>query len=282
MPFLRDHLILEETVSDRPFVHAFTAPNPGPKTLTGTRTYIVGRRGGYVVDPGPDTPSYQRIVAERLTELGVTAQAILLTHGHPDHAPGAALLARLLSVPVHASLTLDATGARVHPAHRFEASESYPVEDDIFRVVPAPGHSHDHVAFWLEQARILFAGDAILGKGSSLVAPPEGDMTLYMQTLEAFRRLNPVLIAPGHGSLVRDPMARIDEYIEHRRAREHNLLVALDSGPASVDDLVSQLYADLDSRLYELAKGSTLAQLEKLEREGRVLREGDLYLLSGA
>jgi glyoxylase-like metal-dependent hydrolase (beta-lactamase superfamily II) len=260
----------------------FTAPNPGPKTLTGTHTFLVGSADAYVVDPGPDLPSYQRDLAERLSTLGVRVRALLLTHGHPDHAPGAAQLAALLSVPVHASSSLDEQDARVKISRRFLPADRYTPNGDVLRVVPAPGHSGDHVAFWLEKARILFAGDTVLGEGSTLVAPPEGDMLAYMETLERFRRLDPALIAPGHGPLVRDPLAKLDEYVEHRRMRERNLVNALAGGPASVEELVSHLYADVDPDLHDLARGSILAQLAKLESEGRVERDGDVYRLGAS
>jgi glyoxylase-like metal-dependent hydrolase (beta-lactamase superfamily II) len=276
-----DRPLAEETISRSPPVTMFTASNPGPKTLSGTHAYVVGLRDAYVIDPGPQLPDFQRALAWRINRLGAAVGAILLTHGHPDHAPGAALLADLLGVPIYGSRLLNEGEARVNLSRRFGEPETFVVDDDMLQVLPAPGHSHDHVVFWLEQARILFAGDTILGEGSTLISPPEGDMNLYMDTLERFGELAPAVIAPGHGPIIRDPRAKIAEYIEHRRHRERNLITALTSGPATLDQLVSQLYADVDPGLHELAAGSVLAQLAKLRSEGRVRERDGRYVLSG-
>jgi glyoxylase-like metal-dependent hydrolase (beta-lactamase superfamily II) len=261
-----------EIIEDHPPIAMFTAPNPGPKTLEGTHTYVVGRDQAYVIDPGPEIPTYQQGLARWIQSEGIHAVGILLTHGHPDHAPGAALLAGLLGSPVWGSSAMDAPAGLTTPVMAYGPETAFQVDEDVLDVLPAPGHSQDHVVFWLEKSGILFSGDTILGRGTSLVAPPEGDMTVYLETLTSLRSLGARRIAPGHGPIVDDPVARIDEYIRHRLEREAQILAALSLGPMSVQELVGKLYADVDPRLHGLAAGSVEAHLVKLERETRVRR----------
>jgi hydroxyacylglutathione hydrolase len=163
--------------------------------------------------------------------------------------------------------------------NRFHDGDSFTLSGEVLRVVATPGHVQDHVAFWLEASRILFSGDAILGQGSTLIAPPDGDMQDYLRSLQRMKELRPRLIAPGHGPVVCDPTAKIEEYVRHRREREEQILRALDRGPAGVDELVRRVYVDVDPRLHRLARGSVEAQLAKLLSEGRVAEAGGRFLL---
>jgi glyoxylase-like metal-dependent hydrolase (beta-lactamase superfamily II) len=269
-----------EVLTGGPRVVMFTAPNPGPKTLSGTHAFVIGNERAYVVDPGPANPSYQRSLATWLSGAVRRVDGVLLTHGHPDHAPGAALLAALTGAHVWASERMTEprqAGAGVD--RLYSPDESFVVDGDELRIVLSPGHSPDHVAFWMPGARILFAGDTILGQGTTLIAPPEGDMVQYMETLERFRALNARVIAPGHGPVIHDPDAKIEEYIEHRRQREAQIVAALEDGPTRIPDLVARIYRDVDPSLHGLAAESVNAQLEKLVREGRVQAAGDVFAL---
>lgn len=267
-----------DIVHQDPDVAMFTAPNPGPKTLSGTHTYVVGKKGALVIDPGPASPEYQYQLASSLRALDIDVAAILLSHGHPDHAPGARLLKDFLGVPVMASPCMSSEDADAAGVDRFFVdSETFESGSDTLQVLAAPGHTRDQVAFWMPRSHILFTGDTILGSGSTLIAPPEGDMGDYMETLERLDALQPRLILPGHGPVVSEPAAKIAEYVAHRRDREKQLVQVLADSPGTVSQLVARLYADTDVRLHGLARGSVEAQLEKLTREGKVGRAGEIY-----
>jgi glyoxylase-like metal-dependent hydrolase (beta-lactamase superfamily II) len=278
------------------------APNPGPKTLQGTNCYIVGRRQSLVIDAGPDMPAFQDELAGL---LGDSVSDILLTHDHPDHAGGAAYLASLLGARLWANdapqgdtqeatkptsdrqtskterrapnsecrrATADArTTSAEHrtPNTEHRMPDHFEVEDKSLRVVPSPGHSWDHVCFLLEPDRLLFSGDTILGEGTTLIARPEGDMAVYLDTLQRLKALSPTAIAPGHGPFVSRPIEKIDEYIQHREQREKELLACLVE-PRTVRELVANIYMPTDRETRRLAELSVEAQLAKLVKERRV------------
>ena len=249
-----------------------TAPNPGPKTLGGTNCYLVGTTSLILVDPGPNMPGYLAELARYVNSVG-KIEAIWLTHGHPDHASGAPTMAQLLGVAVFASRPGDFAMA-------LKPGDAIRLGDFTLSVVSAPGHSIDHLCFFLEPRRILFSGDAILGSGSTLIALPEGNMVDYMATLNRLHSLEPALIAPGHGPLVKDPRAKIDEYIAHRLSREVELLLALADGPLTIPELVAKVYEDMEPEVHRLAELSVGAQLAKLSHEDRVTRHGERFAIA--
>lgn len=238
------------------------APNPGPFTLEGTNTWVIGRDPSVVVDPGPDDPGHLEAVAHA---AGRTA-AILLTHRHPDHAPGAARLS-------------ESTGAPVH-AYRAEGAERGLADGEVLEAgsvrihtVHTPGHTPDHVCFLLEGEGRLFTGDVVLGRGTSIIDPPEGDMATYLRSLRALLELRPRTIYPGHGPVVFDAPSRLEEYLTHRLRREDQVVAALGSGPRSPEELVPGIYGDeVPEAMFPAAARSVLAHLLKLEREDRVAR----------
>src|SRR3954469_24715699 len=180
------------------------APNPSPLTLDGTNTYVVG---GWVVDPGPEDAGHLDAVEAAAREGGI--EGIVLTHSHPDHAEGApALAARAFGVEV----VRPAGGDRVGP----------------FEVVATPGHSPDHVA--LLHRRLLFAGDTVLGAGSVFVGGGEGSMAAYLDSLRRLLDLDLDVILPGHGPVVWEPRAKLEEYLAHRLDRERRVLEAVSGG----------------------------------------------------
>jgi glyoxylase-like metal-dependent hydrolase (beta-lactamase superfamily II) len=239
------------------------APNPGPFTLEGTNTWIVGSDPSLVIDPGPDDQAHVESVHRDASPIG----AILLTHHHPDHSPGAPRLAALAGAPIMAF--------RPEPEEaRLRGGEAIQAGGAALEAVHTPGHTPDHMAFLDRDARALFTGDAVLGRGTSVIDPPGGDLAAYMRSLETMRRLAPLVLYPGHGPAAWDAMAKLDEYVEHRRLREKHVLDGLADGPRSPEDLVPRIYAGYPEDLYPAAARSVLAHLLKLEREGRVRRAG--------
>ncbi len=237
------------------------APNPGVRELEGTNTWVVGRWPAAVIDPGVDDP---RHLAEVLAAAGRIG-AILLTHDHPDHAPGALTLGRRTGAPVYAARPAE-------QMRRLRDGQEIRLPGVRLRVIATPGHTPDHVAFLLEPDRALFTGDTVLGRGTSVIDPPEGDLAQYLRSLRRLRELRPRTIYPGHGPVVLDAMAKLEEYLAHREEREREVLEGLVEGPRTPEQLVPTIYAAYPPELHPLAARSVLAHLLKLEAEGRVRR----------
>lgn len=244
-------------------VRRILAPNPGLYTLEGTNTWIVGEGPSIVIDPGPDDAGHLREVEREAVRVG----AILLTHTHPDHAPGAEPLAASTGAPIHAY--------RPPPgARRLRDRDPIRVGDAAVVPIHTPGHTSDHVAFWLDRARGLFTGDAVLGRGTSVIDPPEGDLAAYLGSLRRMRELEPRTLYPGHGSIVLEGGRKLEEYLSHRIEREEQILAALAGSPRTIAEVVGAVYSGYPSEVRPLASRSVLAHLKKLEGEGRVDHTG--------
>lgn len=235
------------------------APNPGLYELEGTNTWIVGGSPAIVIDPGPSIETHLSEVARTAGRVG----QIVLTHDHPDHAPGAVRLSQMTGAGVRAMRPSDG-------ATPIRDGEVVAADGVRLLVVATPGHSPDHVGLWLESERALFSGDAVLGRGTSVIDPPEGDLAAYFRSLRRMRELEPRTIYPGHGPVVLRAVAKLDEYIDHREMRERQVLDALADGRHTIEELVASIYAEYPPEVHPLAARSMLAHLLKLEAEGRV------------
>jgi glyoxylase-like metal-dependent hydrolase (beta-lactamase superfamily II) len=238
------------------------APNADVYTLDGTNTWVVGDAPSIVIDPGPEISSHLDEVA---AAAGVVA-AVLVTHDHPDHAPAAAAFAERVGAPLFA-FRLD-SALHLHDGQQVEAGSVR------VRAIHAPGHTSDHMVFLEADAGALFTGDAVVGRGTSFIDPPGGDLAQYLRSLERMRGLGARTIYPGHGPIVLDAAAKLDEYVRHRAEREEQVLAALASAPSTIEAMVEQIYAGYPTEVRPLAARSVLAHLLKLQAEGRVARSG--------
>ena len=238
------------------------APNPGIRELEGTNTWIVGDAPALVIDPGPDDRGHLAEVARTAGSVG----AIALTHDHPDHAPGALPLASMTGARVYAAKPAEGPAEVIE---RIRDGERVSAGSVSLGVVATPGHTADYVAFFDARSGSLFTGDAVLGRGTSVIDPPEGDLAAYLRSLRRMRELGPRTIYPGHGPVVLRALATLDEYLDHRRMREEQILTALGDASRTPEELVAEIYADYPPGLLELAARSVLAHLLKLEVEGR-------------
>ncbi len=260
---------MPRTARLEPLVTRVLAPNPSGLTLDGTNTYLVGEPGcgeAVLVDPGPDDPAHLAAVEEALRGLDARCVAVLVTHHHPDHAEAALPWSVRLGAGVAA-----ADRAVAGPAGRvLAAGDRLHLAGTTLDVVPTPGHTPDHLAFRLASGAVL-VGDHVLGRGTSVVPHPEGDLVAYLESLRRVHALGPSALYCGHGpELAEDPIAVLDFYLAHRAHREVQLLEALAAGPATADDLVAVVYAAVPRSMWPAAAASTRAALVKLEAEGRV------------
>ncbi len=269
---------LPRTAELEPLVTRVLAPNPSGMTLDGTNTYLVGAPGSgqaVLVDPGPDDPAHLAAVEQALAARGARCVAVLVTHHHGDHAEAAQPWGSRFGAPVAAAdAAVAGPGGRV-----LEAGERLRLAGTVLGVVPTPGHTADHLAFRLESGAVL-VGDHVLGRGTSVVTHPEGDVVAYLESLRRVHDLGPSALYCGHGpELTEDPGAVLGYYLAHRAFRESQLLAALVRGAGSVDALVADVYAEVPQALWPAAAQSTRATLAKLAAEGHVELDGDRVAL---
>jgi glyoxylase-like metal-dependent hydrolase (beta-lactamase superfamily II) len=246
------------------------AQNAGPLSLTGTNTWLVDAPA-WVIDPGPADPAHIAAVAAEADRRGGVA-GIALTHWHIDHAEGVPALRERFDVPL-------AAAERAAPRGFEEPSVDGLAPDVVLHdgdscgplaVIATPGHALDHLSFVAERA--LFCGDTVLGEGSVFIAPGGGALSLYMDSLRRLRAMELDALCPGHGPVVWDVAAKLDEYIAHRQEREDRLVDALARGLRSHDELLDDVWDDAPAVLRPAAQLTLEAHLEKLREEGRLPR----------
>jgi glyoxylase-like metal-dependent hydrolase (beta-lactamase superfamily II) len=232
------------------------AANPGPFTLSGTNSWIIGRDPAWLVDPGPALGEHLLALRDEIAGRGALG-GILLTHDHPDHAEAVpAMRAAYPGAPVAA--------ARGDVDVRLSDGDGF----GPFEIVATPGHAPDHLAFVAGSATLT--GDAVLGEGSVFISPDPGALVGYLAALARLRDRRLDVLCPGHGPPVGDPAAKLEEYIAHRLERERRLLGALEHGKRSVDELLDEAWSEVPATLRPAAAVTLAAHLDKLAGEGRL------------
>jgi glyoxylase-like metal-dependent hydrolase (beta-lactamase superfamily II) len=268
-----------------PRVRRLLAANPSPFTFTGTQTYIVGAGEVAVIDPGPDLPEHVGSILAATS--GERIAAILCTHTHRDHSPAARPLAEATGAPIVgcAPLAIDDDGPRADAAFDFDyradriLADGDAAEGGGWRLeaVATPGHTSNHLCLALDDSGILFTGDHVMGWSTTVVSPHDGDMTLYMESLDKLLGRDDRTYFPAHGAAVDKPHGHVRTLIGHRRMRERQILAHLERGEGRIPAMVATMYRDIDPRLHPAAGRSVLAHLVDLERRGLVKGEGERW-----
>lgn len=252
-----------------PHVALVLAPNPGFMTGPGTNTYVVGSGPTIVIDPAVAEDAY----LESVLEIAGEVTAIAITHRHSDHTGGVAALVERTGAPVRAFGRAPVDGIEVQPLAEGDAISA---GGAALRALHTPGHASDHISYELIGTKSLFAGDNILGEGTAVIAPPDGNMRDYLFSLYRLRGLDLERIYTGHFKALDGGTAVIDEYLVHRAERRESVIEALDS-PRSTDEIVARVYTDTPEHLHAVARFQVEAMLELLEEEGLVKAVGEVW-----
>ena len=270
-----------------PGIRRILAPNPSPFTFTGTCSYIIGRGKVAILDPGPDDPAH--VAALLHAVRGESVSHVIITHTHRDHSPAApAVVAATGAITVGEGPHRPARPLHIGEINPLDASADTSFVPDVavadgdmiegegwaLEAVATPGHAANHMAFALRGADLMFSGDHVMGWATSIVAPPDGSMGDYVASLEKLAGRTERLYLPGHGPLVSDAPAYVQDYLAHRRAREAAILRGLERAE-TIPDLVRGIYIGLDPRLVGAASLTVLANLEYLVARGLVETEGE-------
>jgi glyoxylase-like metal-dependent hydrolase (beta-lactamase superfamily II) len=259
-----------------------------------TNTYLViGTQGAIWVDTGWDRPGEAQARIDYWGRVGrPELKGIVVTHRHPPHWGNAPALRKASRPAGDAPIIATAAekdaieermaGARVDRV--VADGETLSLGNMTIEFVHAPGHTYGSLAVFVREPRALFTGDNVMGTGTSVVNPGDGEIGLFLQTMEKFIRYRPAVIYPGQGPVVTNPEAKLRELIEHRRTREAQIVDLLRQGPRSVPELFAIIYADagLDERIARLAHNQIRSHLIKLEGDGRVSASGPMYHLTGS
>jgi glyoxylase-like metal-dependent hydrolase (beta-lactamase superfamily II) len=252
-----------------PGVRRLVANNAGYMTGPGTNTYILGTHRFVVIDPGPlDAPHVDRILAETSGRI----DAVLVTHTHLDHSPAAPAIAEKTGAQLMGRVAGGGKqDASFQPTRMLEDNHLVDVEGIALRALHTPGHASNHLCYLFADTGLLFTGDHLMQGSTVVIAPPDGNMGDYLNSLRRLQTEPVKRIAPGHGLTIEDAQAEISRIIAHRLQREAKVFERLQAaGPVTLDELVVRVYDDVDPRLHIVARGSLLAHLQKLAAEGCV------------
>ena len=264
-----------ETTRLSPLVGRVLGLNPGLMTGPGTNTYLVGARQPILIDTGAGVPGYVPLLQGFVEGEGLDdVRQVLLTHRHVDHMGGVPDVRRAFPrVPVAKLVRNDA--ALPVTMQRLEDQMMIRGDGVTLHALHTPGHASDHLCYYLEEERALFTGDLILGGSTTVIPPDDGDLGDYLASLRRVLALDVQRIYPAHGPVLEPARPVIEGYIAHRLERERQILAALGAGAETAADVVARVYRDVPAALHQVARLSVLSHLQKLEREGRVVRVPD-------
>lgn len=268
-----------------PLVTRVLAPNASAYTYTGTQTHIVGTTDLAIIDPGPADDAHHAALLAAVGDRPV--RAIVITHHHRDHSPGAPRLAQELGAPIvgAAPFALEDDGPRSDasfdhdyaPDRVLAEGETIVGDGWTLEAIATPGHTSNHLAFALPETKALFSGDHVMGWATSVVSPPDGDMTAYMASLEKLIGRDDRVYYPGHGEAIERPQRLVRGLLGHRKQREGQIRRLLAAGTGAIPAMVEKMYVGVDTRLYPAAERSVLAHLIDMERRGLAHRDGDSW-----
>jgi glyoxylase-like metal-dependent hydrolase (beta-lactamase superfamily II) len=267
-----------------PLIRRVIANNPSPFTFTGTGTYIIGTGNVAVIDPGPLLDAHVDAI---LDALGPDEQVshIVVTHTHLDHSPASKPLQDRTKAPIYsfAPPRVDAfDGPRLEedaddnfaPDHIVAHGDLIKGDNWTLECVFTPGHMANHMCYALVEEKALFTGDHVMGWSTSVIAPPDGNMNDYMQSLDLLLSRDDDIYWPTHGTSIDDPKAFVRAYIEHRRGREAQIIARLKAGDSDIRQMVETIYADVDKRLHPAAALSVFAHIQDLLTRGEIACDG--------
>ncbi len=263
-------------------IRRITAPNPGMMTGPGTNTYLVGNSELAVIDPGPAIPAHIDAIIAAAEGMRAPIRWILCTHTHLDHSPAAnalreatdaSVIGQVARVPKNQDPTF-------RPDQHWQHGDFLCGDGFTLRAIHTPGHASNHLCFYLEEEQTLFTGDHVMEGSTVVIAPPDGDMLAYMNSLRGLQELPLLHLAPAHGNRIDKPQQIIEALILHRTMRENKTLEKMQQlGPCTLATLTPSVYDEVPVFLHGLAQMSLLAHLQKLEKENRVCVENEIWRL---
>lgn len=280
MPKHMSALIPGKPTAIAPRAWRLLALNPGMMTGPGTNSYLVGDTELAVIDPGPADERHLENLLKAAETIGAPIRQVLVTHTHRDHSPGAALLARELDIEVIGPDIPDdgLQDESFRPRRIISDGDRLTVGGVTLRAIATPGHVSNHFCYLAEQERLLFTGDHLIHGSTVVIAPPSGSMSAYIASLRKLLDEPVDIMAPGHGDLIRDPVATLEKTIAHRLERERKVAQALQENPGSrAADLVKAVYADVPAFLHNIATLSLEAHLIKLVEDNEAVAEDGRY-----
>lgn len=276
----RESIVPGKVVKLNDLVRRVTAPNPGMMTGPGTNSYVIGSDRLALIDPGPESASH---LAAMLEAVDQRLEWILCTHTHLDHSPGARALKEATGAELIGFGAVPDDGRQdttFAPDRTLREGDVLECGAFRLRAVHTPGHASNHLCYLLEGHRCLFTGDHIMQGSTVVISPPDGDMTVYLNSLERLLALDLALLAPGHGQLIEKPHDEVRRLIAHRLKRERKVLDAFGAkNPATLDELLPLAYDDVPRQVHAVARRSLHAHVIKLARDGRVTEKNGAWKL---